>query len=64
MHFKASQFDLQHKKQEVEKMTANSNVVASAIEACKMKTAATSFESLLGLLSFAGTEIGHIGHGR
>ena len=45
-------------------MSVNANVVVTAIETCKVKSAAASFESLLGLVSICGADIGNIGHGR
>ncbi len=64
MHLKAKQFAVSMKKKETECINTNANVVAAALETCKMKSAALSFESLLALVSFCGSEIGNIGHGR
>ena len=38
-------------RKENQRMSVNANVVATAIETCKVKSAAASFESLLGLVS-------------
>ena len=64
VHLKAKQFAVSMKKKETERMNTNANVVAAALETCKMKSAALSFESLLGLVSFCGSDIGNIGHSR
>ena len=52
------------KKSEEKLLHANIAVVSAGIEACKVKTAARSFESLIAFLSFCGVDVGNIGHGR
>mgnify|MGYP002803991543 CR=1 FL=1 len=64
MHLKAKQFAVAMKKKETESMNTNANVVGAGLETCKMKSAALSFESLLVLVTFCGSDIGNIGHGR
>ena len=64
VHLKAKQFAVSMKKKETEHMNTNAKVAAAALETCKMKSAALSFKSLLGLVSFCGSDIGNIGHSR
>ena len=42
----------------------NDNLTAAAITVCKMKAATASYETIVGLPSFFGAEIGDIRHGR
>jgi len=63
VHLKAKQHQMESLKQENRRLDVNANV-ASAIEVCKIKSAALSFEHVLGLVSFCGGEVGNIGHGR
>ncbi|MEO0684576.1 MAG: hypothetical protein AAFY76_05890 [Cyanobacteria bacterium J06649_11] len=64
IHLKAKQYQMAKLKTDEKKLDACANIVAAALEACKTKAAALSFEHLLGLISFCGGEIGSIGHGR
>ena len=63
LHLKAKQFALEMLQKENQRMSINANIVATAIVTCKVKSAASSFESLLGLVSFCGADIRNIGHG-
>ena len=63
-HFKAKQFEMKTSKSEKEHIRLNTAVVSAGIEVCKMKAAAYSFESLISLLSFCGTDGGDIGHSK
>ena len=63
-HFKSKQYEVKMKKSEEKLLHANIAVVSAGIEACKVKTIARSFESLVAFLSFCGVDVGNIGHGR
>jgi len=63
-HFKAKQFEAAQQRKTKSNIQANTNVVTAGIEVCKMKSAACSFESMLGFMSFCRVDVGNIGHGR
>ena len=63
-HLKAKQYAVKEKKRQARICEVDSNLVAAAIAVCKMKAAASSYETMVCLLSFCGAEIGDIGHGR
>ena len=63
-HFKAKQYTAARNREMNENISANMNVVSAGLQVCKMKSAAQSFEGLISLLSFCGTVVGNIGHGR
>ena len=64
LHLKAKQFALEMLRKENQRMSVNANIVATAIETCKVRSAAASFESLFGLVLFCGVDVASIGHGR
>ena len=63
VHLKAKQHYLKSLQHEGKRLDIITNDVASALEVCKIKSAALLFEPVLGLVSFCGGEIGNIGHG-
>lgn len=64
IHFKAKQYEMKMKRAAKEHLQASVVVVSSAVEICKIKSAAQSHESLIVFLSFCGADVGNIGHGR
>ena len=40
----------------------NTNLIAAAITVNKTKSAASSYETIVGLMAFSGAKIGDIGH--
>ena len=63
-HFKSKQFEAAQEKQYMSTLSATTKVVGCALQVCKIKAAATHFETLVGFLSFCGVDVGNIGHGR
>ncbi len=63
-HLKAKQYVLKERKRHAKCCDINNNIIAAAIAVCKMKAAASSYETMVELLSFCGAEIGDICHGR
>ncbi len=63
-HLKAKQYVLGKRKKHARCCETNNNIIAAAISTCKMKASALSYESMLGLMSFCGANVGDIGHGR
>ena len=63
-HLKAKQYVLGKRKRHARCCEANNNIIAAAISTCKMKAAASSYESMVGSMSFCGANVGSIGHGR
>ena len=63
-HLKAIQFLVKEREKKAREIDANETLVAAGIQVCKMKSAATHYESLLSLLALCGVDVGQIGHGR
>jgi hypothetical protein len=63
-HLKAKQYQAIQKKKKIAQVNSNMTVVSAGIEVCKMKAAGSTFENMIGLLSFCGANVGNIGHGR
>lgn len=63
-HFKAKQHEISERKRNAGNDKVNTNLVSVAIQVCKMKAAALSYETMIGFLSFCGSDVGSIGHGR
>lgn len=63
-HAKALQHMLMEKQRNARNVSVNVNVVSGGIEVCKMKSAATHFETLMSFLSFCKADVGNIGHSR
>eukprot|EP00794_Sanderia_malayensis_P018527 gene18527-20387_t len=51
-------------REKYESFINGKNQLCAGIEVCKMKSAASHFESLVGFFSFCGADVGHLGHGR
>ena len=63
-HYKANQFALKEKKTQKKIKEINTTLVSAAIHVCKMKAAGLAYERQVGFLSFAGVDVGNLGHGR
>ena len=63
-HFKAKQYEIRERKRNAENIKINTNLVSAAIQVCKMKAPALNYESMIGFLSFCGSDVESIGHGR
>ena len=63
-HFKAKQYEIKERKRNAQNLKVNTNLVSAAIQVCKMKAAALNYENMIGFLSFCGSDVGAIGHGR
>ena len=63
-HFKAKQYEIRERKRNAQNIKVNTNLVSAAIQVCKMKAAALNYENIIGFLSFCGSDVGSLGHGR
>ncbi len=63
-HFNAKQYAIKEKRRVARNTEVNTNLVSAAVEVCKMKSAASHYENMIGFLSFCGADVGYIGHGR
>lgn len=61
---KSLQYKFQQERRNARDNAVNVNVVSAGIEVCKMKAAASQFESMIALMSFCQADVGNIGHGR
>ena len=55
---------LKEKKTQKKIKEINTTLVRAAIHVCKMKAAGLAYERQVGFLSFAGVDVGNLGHGR
>ena len=63
-HLKALQFQPKEKQRTSRNIFVNTNLVASGIEVCKIKSAGMSYEHLIAFLSFCEEDVGNVGLGR
>lgn len=63
-HLKAKIFKNKQQREERVRMDTNMNVVSAGLQVIKMKAAGLQFESMVALLTFCGSNVGNIGHGR
>ena len=63
-NLKAKQYVFGKRKRHTRCCETNNNIIAAAISTCKMKASASSYENLVGLMSFCGANVGDSGHGR
>ena len=64
MHLKARRYENDRTTKLKTKNHVDTNVVSTALTVCKMKAAASSFESMIGLLAMCDANVCSIGHGR
>ena len=64
VHLDAKQYSVNVKKKTAKSIEINTNLIAAAITVNKTKSAALSYETIVGLMGFCGANIGDIGHGR
>ena len=63
-HMKSLQHMFKDNKRKARNTAVNVKLVSAGIEVCKMKAAASHYESVVSLLSFCNADVGNIGHGR
>lgn len=64
VHLKAIRYENDVASKLSIKNHADTNLVSTALTVCKIKAAASSFESMIGLLAMCDANVGNIGHGR
>ena len=62
LHLKAKHYAVKEKKLIAHSIEINTNLIAAAITVNKTKSAASSYETIVGLMAFSGAKIGDIGH--
>lgn len=63
-HYKAKKFALKEMKMQKKITGINTTLVSAAIHTCKIKAAGMAYERMVGFLSYAGVDVGNLGHGR
>lgn len=64
LHMSALQHKFQVERRALRNNSVIINIINAGIEVCKMKAAATHFESVITLLSICQADVGNLGHGR
>lgn len=63
-HMSALQYKFKVERRNARNKAVMINLVNAGIEVCKMKAAASHFESIIALLCICQAEVGNYGHGR